>query len=263
MIIHSKFQDYYDSALGFGVDETIHYARKEEEFFSNEIDMCDENVYERIQRYVRSSMRWEYNNLMDGRSTRTGILNPRIRHGVIVIGRNVFVGVLFINPNPTNPVTYFCNTFEDLKNACEKSGMKYNPEFETHKFHGFLFGKARTNRETFERRIENTQKYLEEHFSDIEDLMVKLNTPILVFTEGDHDNRFHVVKDAFLKPYGIVSKLDPFQTFQEISMFMGNTLCNNEPDMVEISDKHKRDGKGFDEISFKNRGGKKPRRKNK
>ena len=48
-----------------------------------------------------------------------------------------------------------------------------------------------------------------------------------------------------------VKVVDPYTAWQELSMYVGNVLSNNEPDMASISDISMRDKKGFDRLSFK------------
>jgi len=38
MLLHSKFRDYYDTAIAYGVDTTCHYVRKTKEFFKDSIE---------------------------------------------------------------------------------------------------------------------------------------------------------------------------------------------------------------------------------
>ena len=48
-------------------------------------------------------------------------------------------------------------------------------------------------------------------------------------------------------------KLDAYGIYQEIEMYMGGVLGSQEKETIEISDKDKRDSKGFDNYSFKKR----------
>jgi hypothetical protein len=66
------------------------------------------------------------------------------------------------------------------------------------------------------------------------------------------DHNFSVVIDPSLKELGFVSKVDPFTTYQEIAMYLGNQLA--QPDIapqVVGDDETLARAKGFDEKSFR------------
>lgn len=72
-----------------------------------------------------------------------------------------------------------------------------------------------------------------------------------------------VCENSNLSDVEFYKVIDPYTAYQEISMFIGGVLGVGEPDIIEVSDECKRDGKGFNDQSFKTRAGTKPNRKGK
>lgn len=80
------------------------------------------------------------------------------------------------------------------------------------------------------------------------------NCPIFV---GEYDLRNNymiepskITLNAQLKPFDFVRMFDPYQAFQEISMFMGNMAQPNKP-IPHVSDEDMAAAKGFDQWSFR------------
>lgn len=64
---------------------------------------------------------------------------------------------------------------------------------------------------------------------------------------------FKLELNPALQPYGFFRILDAFQTFQEISMFVGGVLSNTEDKIPKVDDQIRFEGKGFDKkTSFRN-----------
>jgi hypothetical protein len=55
-----------------------------------------------------------------------------------------------------------------------------------------------------------------------------------------------------LKDYEFQKVIDPYELFQEISMFLAGTLNSGERDVVEIPDKYRKEQHGMDKWSFRN-----------
>ncbi len=69
------------------------------------------------------------------------------------------------------------------------------------------------------------------------------------YWRGDNVTKFIV--NPLLKDYEFFKVFDTFQTFQEISMFIGGVLGNSEKEIVEVADKYKIGQHGFDKWSFR------------
>jgi hypothetical protein len=83
------------------------------------------------------------------------------------------------------------------------------------------------------------------------DLFKKYNTPLVLII---HNERCRA--DLFINPkikkYEFSKIFDPYLMFQELEMFIGNVLTNNDtPEMPVGSDKVISESKGYDKWSFR------------
>jgi hypothetical protein len=62
-------------------------------------------------------------------------------------------------------------------------------------------------------------------------------------------SKFHI--NPMLKDYEFYRVFDTYQTFQEISMFLGGVLGTNEDGGNVVDDKHRFSQRGFDKWSFR------------
>ena len=86
------------------------------------------------------------------------------------------------------------------------------------------------------------------------DLFIKLGTPIIKFDRKLRSSEIKVVINPLLYPIGFQTVIDPWTIYQEIDMFLGNDLVKDKLGNFQMTDELKRDSKGFDDWSFKNRG---------
>jgi len=96
---------------------------------------------------------------------------------------------------------------------------------------------------------------------DAIDLFRELNTPIFIYDYDSnvknisgycreyHNSKFII--NPLLKNYEFYKKFDSFQTFQEISMFIGGVLGSKEKKIIEVEDKYKIAQHGFNKWSFR------------
>lgn len=149
-----------------------------------------------------------------------------------------------------NLVEYYTPEQIDKKEMQSKH-WKYPVNKHRTRFHWAVFGK--TISEIFR------QKELESYF-------VKYNTPCFVIDEFVSDSEgkptTYLEKDCrsvngilinpALGDYEFAKVIDPYTACQEIDMYLGNVLVQDQSgDMSGISDEHLRDSKGFDKMSFK------------
>jgi hypothetical protein len=79
-----------------------------------------------------------------------------------------------------------------------------------------------------------------------------LKCPAAIRLPTDIRNKFQVILNPRLNQYNFQSQVDPFTAYQELSMYLGNTLLdtsNMEP--RPITDKDRAETKGFNEWSFR------------
>lgn len=62
---------------------------------------------------------------------------------------------------------------------------------------------------------------------------------------------YYKIVDACLKDYEFFRLKDPYTDFQEIQMYLGSVLSNNQEKIPKIDDKTLAQAKGFDKWSFR------------
>ncbi len=100
----------------------------------------------------------------------------------------------------------------------------------------------------------------------LEELFLNLGSPIFVvksaYTYGNMQS-FELTANPKLLEYNIQRIFNPWITFQEIEMYLTNTLATNRQKIPKFSDKLKRDAHGFNNLSFKQVGPKRRKLKKK
>lgn len=231
MRIISKFHDYYDTALSYGIDTTLIYDRQ-----TVEIDL-KEDVPNEIYKLLRM-----HNNSY-GRKFNTELY---------VVG---FCGTFYpvyrlVDTNSTPVIkdfTRFVYSSDDV--VAFLTDMKLSDALvtfnKTQKARDLKYSfRSIFSKQIFERNIAKS------HTSD--ELFHKYKTPIMLFKTTDgYRRKTTLVLNPQLKDYDFFRKFDAFTSFQNISMYLGGVIGNNEDAIVNVSDKDMRDAKGFDDWSFK------------
>ena len=221
MRIYSKFKDYYDTALSFGIEETIRYKRET-------FEIEDDETIEKIEK-IRDLMPSQ-----DGFGTI-----------VVLFCGKVYFGYLY----ETDTFCYSLNSIKSIKPEDKKS-IFYDPN----KF------KSRWWRPRKEHFTEKNLNELFELSGKLETDLNKIHrTPLLVSRfYGDYVGtvrlkpKMAIMANDPLYPINFVSAVDPHTAFQEIQMFIGGVLGGEDPPMLEVSEKDKIASKGFDKWSFRN-----------
>ncbi len=239
MLIVSKFIDYYDSvAHSKGVDKTIVYKRAQSN--SNE----DFSKYQPKKRtwYDRGTSlptyNWYYGHSFN---------SPRWEAKVILVG---FCGKIY-------PVAYVRD--RGIKTAT----MQDSSTFE------FIFGYDNIV-EKFkdfykaEKKKKYSNKFQPREFElvtslinaqSVKDIFVNYKTPIFLidtvhtasFVEPNNGNVLkNVLINPCLKDVEFYKQIDPFMAFQEIEMYISGVLGIDSQKTLEVSDKSKIEGHGFD-----------------
>lgn len=225
MLIVSKFHDYYDSAMGMGIDKTC--------------------VYKRETKAIPFKIRGGWK---EGRENPiSGLFNERARYSAggwntarYVIG---FCGKLYplihISRLDVKGLTdehhYFYdeesyNTFFKVKKDKKKS--KWRSYFWWHREPQYFF-----NADIWKGCI----KYFDEY-----------KCPIFILRKNDTRGAdADIVLNPELKQYRFMTQVDSYTAFQEIYMYMSGVLGSDMPKMVEISDEIRAHKRGFNKWSFR------------
>lgn len=230
MRIHSKFKDYYDTALGYGIDPNVHWVRETVKLESP--DVC--SPIKMPRRYDFSQPKFKKFERIQGHES----IQP-----VVFLFCGQLYPCLWITVRPygceTPMVNTLCHTmekFEECLNMWESDILKRR---------GWS-GRTMYNR---------TKEYFNQRVSEdrIRDIHFEVKSPVLVLSQDDRANRV-VTINPMLNPYGFQSIVDPFTAFQELSMYVSGVLGSEGVDMIQVSDEDMKYKKGFHDMSFKNRG---------
>lgn len=276
MRIISKFQDYYDRAAIYGIDKNIVFHR---EFgFLGKQNPNYDSAYNKIKQFFKDFAGKEHrfdNVFLKGRIDldqhyyeeteffpATFLICGKVYFGVVYSpsrgGKLVEDDMYHVNfpslPKEFKP--FFIHDEESLskfeqyahdRNEFLKNGNKFPSNRFSDGEH--LLDVAHFIRENALSEIKNLNANADR--LDLTECHFDFNSPILMFTF----NKFYgSQKNPELRHYGIQSIIDAPSINQEISMYISGVLGNTEKNTIEISDKDKIVGKGFDnKISFRTR----------
>lgn len=241
MLITSKFHDYYDTAMGQGIDKTCVYERNPEK-----VDLTIR---------PQGGNNWRFFN-------EEGLNFYREERGEYYFRKRVigFCGYMFPlvyvekkwQPSNRLEVYYFYDANSLTKFMYDK-GMLEKPN-KWSSWRDYI-----DTEEGIKRFFDNAKYY--KHFGS---LFVEHKVPVFMVKGSDKRGvDFEVELNPKLSQEKFQTVKDPFSCFQEIYQYLSGVLGNTEKDITEVDDKIKAQQKGFDQYSFKTmKGDKKPRRKN-
>jgi len=264
MIIHSKFNDYYDGVAARYYDkadrryirkskhEQVEISSEIEHFMSSSISVGGWRRYN--ETYVTESfakkhqLSYDKNKLKYDKSLHSYKGFPMVELDIryTLVG---FCGKLY--PVVRIRQDYqFCayDTFKTFKvdqldELYVSSGWK-NSEFEKKNLD--IADNHRLE------RLNNSK--------EVRDLFIGNNTPCFKLYTENYKN--HIEIDCCLKDFGFQSFFDPFATYQEIDMYIGNDLLDlSTPEMPVGGDVVVAESKGYDKHSFRQEKGTKKRKK--
>jgi len=224
MRIISKIHDYYDIGIQYGIDPKCIYTRKTEN-----IDLP--NIFPSL---LNGGPRTGYCFYHNDKAT----YYEKI---IISFCAELYTYLYRIDYTTLNHDYIYFPTFESFlkdfdsmklrdksdrywsTSSIEKVKRFYNKELKQHKYDYEV------------RPIPSKETLI--------DLHREFKTPIIDIANSR--------KDPILKNIRFASLVDPYTAFQELSMFITNTLGIGEPETIEIEDKYKIVKHGFNDKSFK------------
>lgn len=253
MKIISKYSDYYDSAMGQGIDTSLIYKREGALDAPIESYICWSSAALCSQEFTKMSRYF-------GR-----ILNPEY-----------FAGSWWSGTAKNKNLHNYARAL--AAGIRETIASKYLVEFSDVNIIGFC-GKIYI---TYELRIStaNSDKHWDitvankenKYFNmmpkkqqdrvvvgevndifrgNVDDIFLHFGCPIFWIRPINYHNRISLIRNPILKDLGFPAILDPYTAFQEISMYMGSVFAKSEPSMEDISDESMTEAKGFDKWSFR------------
>ena len=238
MKIISKFQDYYDIGLAYGVDEKLRFERKTVEL-SNTIKTRSsiKIVYRKQSQYYRAICHFDMVLFCNNAYPLIHIIIEKInKKDKKFIYVSVADEYCYSVQEADEVVANYYKPIKEIKDAYTKIGYCY------------WWG-------------DTLDTYIAEHFSmktsKYEGLLKQHKVPYMYKKSKyrlDAKGVEYIDKSMILLPqlkqYKFAKVVPPMQAFQEISMFLGQ-LDLAEDNIVTITDKYLAQGKGFDCYSFK------------
>lgn len=206
MRLHTDFHDYYDGAIGYGVDEKVHYNR-----FTKNVDILLKSVADRPV-HRRSGILGFCGNLY-----------PFIRISRYDKKRECDLDDEFDGKIVEE---YFTFSFEDYEKK-ELDWYDYSDDF------GYFDNS---------REIKLKQFFLDWKTSS-DEIFLKFKCPAWMMSF--YKQSPNGVLNPRLKDIGFDRIKNPFDAFQEISMYLSNILVEQKP-VASVEDKYRIQQHGFD-----------------
>ena len=237
MLIISKFHDYYDSVLTWGIDKTVVYKREEIEVNLTPVALSYDWQKERPYPYHQSAWR-DYT-----------YLSYEASPILVGVGGKVYAGyrIEYRQYNKysycSSTVTRYVYSMDDLKSVLKNFDEKALTHFEE--------GKQEKHSKHLKWCEENVEKFFaEDHTTAQYNVFTNYGVPIfyMTFPVRGADT---LTLNKCLKDVTLIRRLDPYTAFQDITMFISGVLGVGEPNTVEISNEEKAKKHGFNKQSFR------------
>lgn len=216
MRIISKFNDYYDSVAGRGIDPKLIYHRNTEE-----IEFTNDSAFVHPR--------------LDEPNT------PGYETEILYIG---FCGKAYpcISHKKFGYKTHYSYVFEQYQRFLDliKHNYKQNKRYKK-------LWKGISIKEFLSQKPEEVVDIFYEHKAPVFVIKAK-ERDRWGFSYGKPRN---LILNPRLEDYEFYRLIDPYTAFQEISMYISGVLGIDAPKTVEISDKSKIEKRGFDKWSFR------------
>lgn len=148
-----------------------------------------------------------------------------------------------------NGVSEYCYNEEQYRKCIEKYEDKKTLDYYLTKDYWSLWARKYVTKQ------ENKLIYFNADYSKFTKLFREYNTPIWYYHQSESfiiPRKYYLTINPQLKPLQFAKAVDPFQAFQEISMYLGGILGTGNPSIPEISDRDLLEAKGFDyKFSFR------------
>lgn len=235
MRIISKFHDYYDSCMKYGVDMKCIYKRETTEFSAKKDFPAPVEM--------RSSLFWK-------KPAEYSFWEHSYRHGMVwfcgkpypyIELEGVSAPMKGSSLYKERELIYCYNEKEAVNTILAYGSKEEKARIDLRK--RSRFGKALTNRELI------TQFFLRNRYADGEiiEVLCKLGVPVL-HLEPSHPK---LILNPILKNLQFFKVFAPFTAYQELSMFISGVMGGQAPPMVPVSDEVRLEKHGFDKWSFR------------
>lgn len=227
-------RDYYDGVVGYDSDRTINFVR-------TRYDQYKDRTFG--EAFVKK-LPFKYPRLRISKSK-----NPEFLATMTIFCGKIYFGIKYCPIWTIGKEVYFWDIDSFMKFKTE------NPKININFSNYWNPGEFDLTQNTFEKYFEPVStsrwpvfdKYLiENQFVNIIQKGYRLN-------EYDGSGTQYVPNSDGLKAINFQKKIEPWMAYQEIEMYLGTCLVNDQDHMVSVSDRSKLRKHGFDAYSFKNK----------
>jgi len=220
MRIISRWKDYYDSIQKFGQDRSLVYVR-------------DKKRVEKAYCFPGFNKNFSF--------------GPSPDQYIIGFCGKIYPVIIFYTTTDNKAIKHVCYKLEDIDKFVESNYKE--AEFEEYK--------KKWKRGQFPKKWPKhlNQSSFNKFFvmcKDVQDtyteLFIKNYAPLFVAYADRHEN--YIEYNACLKEFEFYRMFDPYQAFQEISMYLGAIAVPQKP-LPIIDDTTMSEIKGFDKYSFR------------
>jgi len=231
MYIISKHRDYYDKVAGqVGIDKTLIFKRTLTEFDrGSELPMGIKFSMPSLERRKMESL---------------SKMDPDYEPFIIGFCGKIYVGYKFIWNEWVEDI--------DGPNNEKKCLFLYDVDKIIAKI---TKGKTGVKKKKLVKQLKDMYTFV--HGSDYENIFREYKVPCF-HAEFSHSSwnrsgsNFKINSlNTILEQYKFVKVFDPFTAFQEVAMFMGGYLGENENEQIKIADKYRMEQRGLDKTSFR------------
>jgi hypothetical protein len=234
MRLYGKIHDYYDTALSYGHDETLHFTRETVTFADTWNDRSFKtNAHlakfaELIDPYARDPYRYQRFYAYPYNISQYPVC-------VFVVG---FCGKLY--PGLTfGGKFYYPPNYSGLKESIIDNHYYTNDRN--------FFDSQPKGRAEFD-KLKKTIDFLSG--LDILQYFIDNKVPYFVYTVNSRNHRtLHHI--PVLKDYDFQKVIDPYTAMQELSMFLGGVIPRQVPELIQVADKDRIAQHGFNKQSFR------------
>lgn len=227
-MIPGKIHDYYDSMLKYNSTEGNTFHRTNDEYVFGRYDKITNDRVKVLKEILYDKSGIEYAPFEQSSK------KYKLEFFCFSV---LFCGKLYNGLRcPYNETNHFFYTFDDLNKFCLSHDVEIKPALKTEWSKRRAFFK-----------IESLQKY----FTPIEVLndCVTNKMVVAVIDSFYHDyGELQITENGSLKDYQFYKVFDPFTTYQMLSQYVDGSLAYPGNIVVEIDDKYKISGKGFDPV---------------
>ena len=206
MRLHTDFHDYYDNAVGYGIDENVFYSR----------------FTEKVEIFVKS--RFDH---------------AGVNGGLLGFCGTIFPFVLFARYENSEIVERYCaynvEEYEKKTDEWGNDGFAFSRRFAEQ--YRKIQSKRRENQKS------KARQFFVDWYSQSNDVFLEFKVPVWTVMLGRNSSAGLI--NPCLKDYGFERIKDSFTAFQEISMYLSNILVEQKETAV-VEDKFRIEKHGFD-----------------